>query len=180
MKNARILLTFSALCTLAACSRNGGDKALAGGKEQPSEFGSATDIIRSNSPNLPTNENNKADIGIGGAPSQQSGNYQTKPSGSENSDHELAKQIKVALTTGSIGTTGAIAEDQLTKIDVQVRDGNVTLSGPVSTEKEKKTIEKQISGFKGVKSVQNNLTVGARNVQDKPLEPLVPRTRGTE
>ncbi|HEV8544539.1 MAG TPA: BON domain-containing protein [Verrucomicrobiae bacterium] len=181
MKNATIFLVVSALCALTACSKNSGDKAAsAKGQEQANRFGSATDIIPANNPNLPTNNNNRADNGLGGPANRESGNYKSTRSAPNNSDRELAKQIKVALTTGSTGTTGAIAENQLTRIDVQVQNGQVTLNGPVSTEKEKKTIEKQVAGFKGVQSVQNNLTVGARNVQDKPLEPLVPRTPGNE
>jgi hypothetical protein len=111
---------------------------------------------------------------------RQSGNYQSQPVPGENADRELAKRIKVARTTGSMGTTGTIPANTLTKIDVKVNDGMVTLSGPVSSEGEKQTIQKQVSGFKGVKSVQNNLTVGGRSVEDKPSEPLVPRTPGNQ
>jgi hypothetical protein len=181
MKNATTVLIFSTLFALSACSKNGGDKVASARKKESAQFGSATDIIPGNNPSLPTNENNRADNGIGGPVNRESGNYKSTPAAApQNSDRELAKQIKVALTTGSLGTTGAIAENQLTKIDVQVQGGAVTLSGPVSSEKEKKTIEKQVSGFKGVTSVQNNLTVGARNVQDKPLESVIPRTPGNE
>ena len=79
-----------------------------------------------------------------------------------------------------MGTTGAIAEDQLTKIDVQVANGIVTLSGPVASEQEKRTIEKQVAGMKGVKGVRNNLVPGGRNVSDKTFEPLVPRAPGNQ
>lgn len=179
MKNATTGLIISILFAFVGCSKNGGDKVARTSKET-AQFGSATDIIPTNNPNLPTNDNNRADNGIGGPVNRESGNYKSTTGAPQNSDRELAKRIKVALTTGSLGTTGAIAENQLTTIDVQVQEGVVILSGPVSTEKEKKTIEKQVSGFKGVTSVQNNLTVGARNIQNKPLESVIPRTPGTE
>ena len=77
-------------------------------------------------------------------------------------------------------TTGAIAENQLTKIDVQVQNGAVTLSGSVASEEEKQTIQNQVAGMKGVQSVNNQLTVqpgsSAQNSTDSPL----PRTPGNQ
>jgi osmotically-inducible protein OsmY len=129
---------------------------------------------------MPSNAFNKADIGLGGPVQREAGNYQQQPVPAEHSDEELAKQIKVALTTGSTGTTGTIAANQLTSIDVKVQDGNVTLAGPVTSDAEKTSIGKQVAGFKGVKSVQNNLTVGGSNRDQKPLAPLVPRGPGNQ
>jgi osmotically-inducible protein OsmY len=146
-------------------------------REAPNR-GSATDIARQGE--SPTNQQNAADIGIGGPVQREAGNYQSQPVRGQASDEELAKQIKVALTTGSTGTTGTIAEDRLTAIQVQVRDGNVTLTGPAADVGEKESIGKQVSSFKGVKSVRNELTVGGRAVQYKPLQPLVPRGAGNE
>ena len=148
-------------------------------RESPN-FGSATDVSPADGKAVDTNNLNVADNGIGGAPQRATGNYQSQTLPGQGSDQELAKQIKVALTTGSMGTTGAIAEDQLTKINVQVENGVVTLSGPVASAKEKQTIEKQVAGMKGVKGVRNNLNPGARNVSDKSFEPLVPRAPGNE
>ena len=110
---------------------------------------------------------------------RQSGNYESQPKQGQESDEELAKKIRIALTTGSMGTTGVIAENQLTKIQVQSQDGNVTLTGPVSSEGEKQTVQKQVAGMKGVKSVQNQLTVvqgGGQNPTESPL----PRTSGNQ
>ena len=142
--------------------------------------GSATDVVRNDGTEVSTNNLNSADIGIGGAPQRQSGNFQTQGQNALASDEELTKQVKVALTTGSAGTTGAIAENQLTKIDVKVREGVVTLSGPVSSESKKRTIGKQVAGMRGVKAVQNQLTVGGRSVTDKPIDPIVPRSPGNQ
>lgn len=172
MKNAKLVIAGCAMAALMACSKSGDQSSASAG-------GSATDIAPANDANLQSNSFNSADIGIGGPLQRESGNYRSQRGGA-NSDEELAKQIKVALTTGSTGTTGTIPENSLTKINVQVKDGVVTLSGPVSDEKEKQIIQKQAAGFKGVKGVQNNLTVGGRKVQDKPLEPLVPRNPGNQ
>jgi hypothetical protein len=79
-----------------------------------------------------------------------------------------------------MGTTGVIAENQLTKIQVQVKDGNVTLTGPVGSEDERKTVERQVSGMKGVKTVQNQLTVTAGDGADNPTQSRFPRTTGNQ
>jgi hypothetical protein len=145
--------------------------------EQPN-FGSATDIVSDQ--RRSTNDVNSADVGIGGPVQRASGNYQSQPLPGQASDEELAKKVKVALTTGSMGTTGVIAEDQLTTIDVSVQNGVVTLRGPVASEQEKETLGKQVSGMKGVNSVRNELTIGRRSGSPAATDPLVPRTPGNE
>ena len=181
MKRANLFLGLMACGLFAACGdySSGKSSAKKEGGESPS-YGSATDISPAHGNALDTNQMNVADNGIGGAPQRESGNYRSQILPGQGSDEELAKQIKVAITTGSMGTTGAIAEDQLTKIDVRVRNGVVLLSGAVSSEQEKKIIEKQVAGMKGVKSVRSQLSVGGRNVQDKPIQPIVPRNPGNE
>jgi hypothetical protein len=155
---------------------SGGSKVSANLNESSEDpnFGSATDI-RGVNEHSSTNALNDADNGLGGPMQRQSGNYQSQPLPGQASDDELAKKIKVALTTGSTGTTGVLAENQLTPIDVGVRNGEVTLRGPVSSEEEKQTIQKQVEGMRGVRSVRNELTVGSRTVQDRATDPLVPR-----
>ena len=177
MTNTKFWIASCALMVAAGCGDYAGGKQVSASRDEtkePRNFGSATDISKNGE--MPTNAANAADNGLGGPVMRQQGNYRSQPLPGQNSDSELTSQIKVAITTGSTGTTGSIAENQLTKIDVQVREGNVTLSGLVSSEEEKKTIEKQISAFNGVKSVQNNLSVGARPLDNVPLQPLVPRT----
>jgi hypothetical protein len=174
----RLLLISTVAALLTACSSHKGDDISAAkneSKETPN-FGSATDIASTDGSKRNTNEINAADNGLGGPAQRQSGNYQQQPLPGQTSDEELAKQIRVALTTGSMGTTGVIAENQLAPINVDVRNGVATLTGPTSTEQEKETITKQVSHMKGVRGVVNNLRVGDRHVQDKPLQPLVPRT----
>jgi hypothetical protein len=175
MRNVQALFAVLAATLLAACSQSGSNQVGRNNGEKQ-EFGSATDITPAGNPNQPTNDLNRLDNGLGGAPNRESGNYQTQPVPAQQKDSELAKQIKVALTTGSTGTTGAIAENQLTKIDVQVHDGVVTLAGGVASEKERQIILKQVGGFKGVRKIVDRLQVGGRVVEDKPLEPLVPRS----
>ena len=181
MTKVKLFSGTCALLVLVGCGDYAGGQQVSASKNESGEapnFGSATDISKNGE--LPTNQVNPADNGLGGPVQREVGNYQTQPRAGQTSDEELAKQVKVALTTGSTGTTGAIAENQLTKIDVQVQNGQVTLSGPVASEAEKQSIQKQVSGFKGVKSVQNNLTVGGQSVETRPLQPFVPRAVGNE
>jgi hypothetical protein len=185
MKSATLCLMVCSVALLVGChdaSQTDQASSATSGRDSTRKFGSATDISRKGSRKgeMPSNGLNKADNGLGGPVQREVGNYQQRPGEGQIPDEELAKQIKVALTTGSTGTTGAIAENQLTVIDVKVKDGNVTLTGPVTSESEKTTIGKQVAGFKGVRSVQNSLTVGASNRDQKPLQPLVPRGPGNE
>jgi hypothetical protein len=183
MKNMKVILGALACGMFTACSDYSSGKQISTAKNESLEapnFGSATDVSPAHGRAVDTNSLNVADNGIGGAPQRETGNYQSQALPGQGSDKELAKQIKVALTTGSMGTTGAIAEDQLTKIDVQVQNGVVVLKGPVSSAQEKRAIERQVAGMKGVKSVRNELTVGGRSVQDKPMQPIVPRTPGNQ
>ena len=136
MMNAKTFLAAGASAFLIACGNsNTGDQISAAQNEssEPPNFGSATDVVRSDGSQVNTNQLNDADNGIGGPAQRASGNYQSQTIPGQASDRELAKHIKIALTTGSVGTTGAIAENQLTKIDVQVQNGAVTLSGSVAS-----------------------------------------------
>ena len=85
--------------------------------------------------------------------------------GAETVDEDLRQRVLVSLSTGSIGTQGILASDQLTDIKVAVTNRVVTLSGDVQSEKNKKTIEKRVAGLDGVKRVNNQLTV---NTARKP------------
>lgn len=143
-------------------------------------YGSATDIVKSDGTEVDTNRMNVADIGIGGPVQRESGNYENQPLPGQASDEELAKKIRTALTTGSMGTTGLIAENQLTKIQVQAKDGNVVLTGPVGSEGEKQAVEKQVAGMKGVKSVQNQLTVTPGAANENAIQSPYPRTPGNQ
>lgn len=140
--------------------------------EQPT-FGSSTDIMDEDGV-TPTNIADRADIGLGGPPQEEYGNFEKQPLPGQESDAELAKQIRVALTTGSLGTTGAIAENQLTRIQVSAENGVVTLTGPVGSGQERQAIEDRVSGMKGVRGVRNQLVV-ARMGNNIPLNPRVPR-----
>jgi osmotically-inducible protein OsmY len=179
MKNAAYWIAAAGISALIGCGDYAGGKHISASRNESHEnLGSATDIAKSHE--LPGNPANSADNGIGGPVQRESGNYRSQPVPAQASDEELAKKIKVALTTGSTGTTGAIPENMLTKIDVQVHNGKVTLSGPAATEGEKNSIGKQVAAFKGVRSVENNLTVGGSGRSQRPLQPLVPRGGGNE
>jgi hyperosmotically inducible protein len=74
---------------------------------------------------------------------------QTTPS---SNDDRISFQVRMRLATDADVKGGAL--------DVQVKDGLVTLKGRVDTDKGKKKAEKLAKKVKGVKSVQNDLTVG--------------------
>jgi hypothetical protein len=166
------IIAIGAAILWTGCSDSSGSKQASANEKD--NYGSATDISK-NSGSRDTNALNAADNGIGGPMQRASGNYQSQPLAGQSADEELARKIQVAVTTGSLGTTGVIAEDQLTKIDVSVKNGVVTLRGPVTTESERRTIEKQVAGLKGVNSVQNELTVGSPGSNDSPAGGIVPR-----
>jgi hyperosmotically inducible protein len=70
--------------------------------------------------------------------------------GSEDGRIEDAVRIRLA---GNRDTGGA------GRIKVEVKNGAVTLTGPVESEKQKSAAEKQAKKVKGVKSVANQLVI---------------------
>lgn len=82
--------------------------------------------------------------------------------GTVNVDKDLQKRVTVALSSGSIGTQGVLAQDQLTDIKVTVTNRQVTLRGEVISEKNKETLGKRVAGLDGVKGVNNLLTINPK------------------
>jgi hyperosmotically inducible protein len=68
-------------------------------------------------------------------------------------DREIAKKIRRSITSDSSLSTYAH------NVKVIVRDGMVTLKGPVKSEDEKNTIGSKASDVAGADKVQNELTV---------------------
>jgi hyperosmotically inducible periplasmic protein len=68
-------------------------------------------------------------------------------------DRELAKKIRRSITSDSSLSTYAH------NVKVVVRDGMVTLKGPVKSEDEKNAIGSKASDIAGADKVQNELTV---------------------
>jgi osmotically-inducible protein OsmY len=87
------------------------------------------------------------------------GNSPGSAVGSNTVDQDLRNRILVSLSTGSIGTQGVIATNQLTDIKVTVTNRQVTLRGEVLNEKFKETIGKRVAGLDGVKGVKNDLII---------------------
>lgn len=181
--DVKLLTCVLGVALATACSRQDNpqvsERAVGDEASSGQNLGSATDIT-TNTVGSEENLSNRSDNGVGGPVQREAGNFEKQPSPAEGPDRELANAIKVALSTGSTGTTGVIAEDQLTKIQVVAQNGVITLSGPVETEEEKRIIEKQVSGMEGVKSVVNNLQVAPGQRSNTPLQPLYPRTPGNE
>ena len=67
-------------------------------------------------------------------------------------DDRISDQVRMRLATDPDVKGGAL--------DVTVKDGTVVIKGRVDTEKGKKKAEKLAKKVKGVKSVDNELTVG--------------------
>jgi hypothetical protein len=97
----------------------------------------------------------------GAAASSQkgSGNAVTDQQQPTTIDKDLQNRVLVALSTGSTGTQGILATNQLTNIKVDVKDRVVTLRGDVTTEKNRQVLEKRVKGLAGVDRVVNQLTV---------------------
>ena len=69
----------------------------------------------------------------------------------QTSDDALVDQVRVKLSLDIDVNGGAL--------DVNVRDGVVTLRGPVRSEKARKKAEKIAAKVKGIKKVVNEITV---------------------
>lgn len=74
-------------------------------------------------------------------------------------DDDLRNRVLVSLSTGSVGTQGVLATNNLTSIKVDVKDRVVTLRGDVTTDKNREIIEKRVKGLAGVDRVVNELKV---------------------
>lgn len=83
-------------------------------------------------------------------------------------DQDLQNRVLVALSTGSVGTQGVLATNQLTGIKVEVKDRVVTLRGDVTSEKSRGTIEKRVKGMDGVSRVVNELKVNPAAKTKRP------------
>jgi hyperosmotically inducible periplasmic protein len=74
-------------------------------------------------------------------------------------DRELAKKIRESVVNDKSLSTYAH------NVKVIVRDGNVTLKGPVKSEDEKAAIESKATALAGTGKVENDLTVKASSNQ---------------
>ncbi len=80
--------------------------------------------------------------------------------------------LKVTEPTPKIGSGGddlglctqvrgkLLGDQELTNVIVEIKEGNVTLSGKVSSEAQKKKAEQLAQSVQGIKSIKNNLRVG--------------------
>ena len=89
--------------------------------------------------------NNKGDVKKGAVTADQ---QKMNPA-----DRELAKKIRKSITSDSSLSTYAH------NVKVIVRDGTVTLKGPVKSEDEKNAVGSKASDIAGADKVQNELTV---------------------
>ncbi|HJT87295.1 MAG TPA: BON domain-containing protein [Bryobacteraceae bacterium] len=72
-------------------------------------------------------------------------------------DDSITDQVRIKLASDQVVKGGAI--------NVDVKQGVVTLSGPVELAQQKQRAEKLAKKVKGVKQVINNLTIRTRNTE---------------
>ena len=71
------------------------------------------------------------------------------------------------MNTASPGSTAKLTPKQLQHVRVKAANGEVTLSGSVSTPNEKREIEARVKEMRGVSGVKNQLTIkGAGSTTD--------------
>ena len=101
-----------------------------------------------------------------------------KPVEARTADEALADRIKVAISTGTTGTTGVVPVESLAKeIHVTVLNGEVTLEGVVASEQEKNRIAGQVQAMEGVRTVNNQLKVAPPGTMDTDA-PALPKHGG--
>ena len=102
-------------------------------------------------------EDNRAH-GVG---STATGDFANAPvnQGAVVSDEQLAQRVKSRLTTESTGTHGVVSSEVARNIQVSGKNGEITLTGTVPSEKHKDLIEIQAREISGVRHVNNQLMV---------------------
>jgi hypothetical protein len=124
----------------------------------PQRGGSTTPVEHQKDPQQRRNEPT-TQIRPGNTPA---GSAATREAGTSSVDKDIQQRVLVSLSTGTVGTQGILASNQLTDIKVTVTNRQVTLRGDVMSEKSKQTIGKRVAGLDGVKGVSNELTVNPR------------------
>lgn len=100
---------------------------------------------------------------------QQQEAFQKEPSGKKLPEEETKKETSQADEALLIRIHEKLAglSYQFGQIDIEVKDGVVTLKGPVQNYAQKIAIVQAISSVTGVKSVQDNLTVRTSGTQSQ-------------
>jgi len=87
------------------------------------------------------------------------------------SDDSLAQKVRVALSTGTTGTTGVYSEDLLLGIRVTASNGVVTLSGDVGNQSSRNDLATRAAAIQGVTGVRNELRVVEGASRPRPGAP---------
>lgn len=159
------LLLLCALVLLAGCGRNepgagGSDLKQEGVSDRQSGPGMSNPVPLSASDPQPrfnqTGQNLSTQVLTNGG----SAKTNAAPAGG-GADAALRDRVLVALSTGSTGTTGVVAEGALADtIEVAVTNGVVTLRGTVGNREEIERLAGQVQAMEGVRSVNNELRTG--------------------
>lgn len=72
---------------------------------------------------------------------------------------DLSREVRQALTTGRLGRISTLTSDRVEDMEIDARNGNVTLRGNVRSETEKLMIGNKVSQVPGVRGVNNQLRV---------------------
>lgn len=101
-----------------------------------------SNVAPATTPPLPVvNKNNKSSSTV---------KQPTPQIGSGGNDMALFAQVRGALSSD---------KELINKVIVEIKEGNATLTGSVSSEAQKKKAEQLVKGVQGIKSVKNNLKV---------------------
>ena len=105
-------------------------------------------VVNNNAPAMSSNQTANANRGMKPAPAA---NMPTPKIGSGGDDLALFAQVKSAFSADQELFNGVI---------VEIKEGNATLTGKVSSEEKKKKAEQTVQNVNGIKSVKNNVRVG--------------------
>lgn len=173
-------LTVGLLLVLAACGSREGDSQGGAG----SGVGAGTGTTQTDAPQAAPDA--QPEYGPGGVqtssqvvtnPGPVSANPASAATGTISKDQALAERVRIALSTGSTGTTGRYTEDMLADIGVTASGGAITLSGEVGSEEAKQLMGSRAQSIEGVTSVNNQLRVTPGKENPGPF-PGVPAGRG--
>jgi beta-mannanase len=166
MQKNNLWLIFTVFLTVAVFSGCG---------QSPEAINSAN----TNSVNRPTNTTaNVSNTTVNVVNSTPSANSNTVsnavPSGSNSAPATKSNQPPAKMPTPNVGSGGndfsilmsarnaiSAEKDLVNSVIIEVKDGNLTLNGKVANEEQKKKAENLMRGVQGIKSVKNNLRVGA-------------------
>jgi hyperosmotically inducible protein len=149
-KSAVLVLSIVALATLSACGK----------KDDGQTVGQKLDAAVSSTEQSAAEAKAKAEVSMAKAGDAMKDAVQkAEVSGAKAADALAVKADDVAITASISAEFAKDADLSATKIDIDTKDGNVTLTGPAPTAAARDKAAILAKSIKGVMSVDNKLTV---------------------